>query len=489
MTAFNFSDYDYEDTSPRLTKKDVAVATKMKAKEPAFNFDDYDYGEASADNQSQFQDVGYGLQLPNISKIDTSIKGMLQNIPNIGKSLGNAAIKGGIEGINKLGETVSPSGQPPELLQQMQQQQKPQQNISEVLDKYLPSGDNFVESAVRRGLKEAPSLLSLPGGGSLPKAIAAGFAGEGAKELGLPEWAQTAVEITTLVGPDLVKKLLETGKDAELIKFMRSFGMSDEQITPLITSDFRKKWLSKLTPKGESTQAAIKSAKEGLGSIYESISKGPSAAIEISEKQNGKMINGIMDFFSNKLDRETQSKILPDLNDLLNNKITPNTIMNFWKDLNQNYKIGKEQLNSLKGPLLDAIKSVSPELAKYFTTVNTLYGKYADIAKKLKPSIADNIVSAAEALGLGGGFIKGMFFGDFSYFAGVATEQALRNLAKEFLLNPKYQQLSRKMVVALNQNKGPLAQKLTKEMLGLVKDKSPEIYDAIVSKEISSDQI
>lgn len=484
MTAFNFSDYDFEDTTPAPTKKAAAVASKMKPKETAFNFDEYDYGEPSIEKGADYVDVGLGLQLPNPEQANTSIIGMLKNAPNIGKSLGNTLLKGGIEGINKLGESVSPSGQLPELLQQ---QQTPQQNISQVLNEYLPSNDNYIENSLRRGLKEAPSMLAFPTGGSLPRTIAAGFAGEGAKELGLPEWAQTAAEITALIGPDITKKLLATGENKQLIEFMRNRGMTDEQIAPLIQSEFKQKWLSKLTPKGEPTQQIIKGAKEGLGNIYETIKSHPDAAIEITEKQNGKLINGVMDAFSG-MDRETQAKILPDLNDLLNNKISTNSLMNFWKDINKKYKLGKEELNLLKKPLLGAIESVSPELAKDFTTVNSLYGKYASIAKKLKPNIADNIVSAAEALGLGGGLIKGLFFGDFSYFTGVAAEQAVRHLAKEMLLNPKFQQLSRKMVVALNQNKGPLAQKLTKEMLGLVKDKVPEVYDVILAKEISNDQ-
>lgn len=391
-----------------------------------------------------------------------------KNLQNINRDIA----KGVVGGVTKLGRMMGPL-----------ESNKKEQSQKEVLEEVLPSEKSFIGSSLRKGLELAPSVLGFPGGGAisnLPKSILAGFLGEGAKELGAPEWAQTAAELTAYIGPDITKKLLASGKDKDLIQFMKQHGLTDKQITPLIQSDFKKRWLSKLSAKGESTKETLQSTKEGLGEIYQTIQTSPLAGKEIGELQNGKLINNIKTILED-LPRELQDKIFPDLQDLLNNKITGKSLMNFYKDLNSKYSIPKKQLQRLKEPVKNALSSISTELGKEFETVNHLYSKYADIASKLKPSISDELVKAAEFLGLGGGLIKGLFFGDFRYLQGILGENAFRKLAKNMLINPNYQQLSRKMTLALNANKPALAQKTMQEMQDLINKSDPEIASKLFS--------
>ena len=375
-----------------------------------------------------------------------------KNLSSGTKGIGNALASGGIKGVVKLGESVSKAGDEKGIERE------------KLIEEKLPFEKTLINRSAASAAEELPSLVSFPGSISnvIPKAITSKFLGESAKDLGLPEWAQSALEITTFLGPEFTKKILSQGKNKEIIDFMKQQGMTDKQIAPLITSEFRKKWLSRLTPKNESTKNILTKTKEGLGKIYETIKGAPKAGKEISEAQNGKLINSIQGALS-EMPRETQTKIQADLTDLLNNKITPRSLMNFFQDVNKKYTLSKQELGQLKGPIKNAINSISPDIAKDFEVVNSLYSKYSAISKNLKPSIASDLVKAAETFGIAGGAAKALLFGDPSFLTIFATEQGIRHMSKQFLLNPRFQQLSRKLVQAMNDNKPAVVQAIMKE--------------------------
>lgn len=392
----------------------------------------------------------------------------LNQVADYGKTI----LKGSIEGLGRLGRIMGPLETEKNTSQQLEEQ-------TQNLDALLPTQEGYIQNSLRRGLREAPSILSFPGSGLQAggRSILAGFAGEGAKELGFPEWAQTAAELTSYIGPDITKKLLEKGSNAELIAAARKLGLSDEAITPLMQSEFKQKWLAKLSPKRGATQKALQKTKSELGDAYGMLQKSEGAGLEITEKANGTLINELYSIL-NEMPREIRGKIEKDLKDLLTNKITGNTLMNFYKDVNSLLKGNTKQLSLLKDPIKKAISSVSPELSKDFEFVNKLYSKYSSISSKLKPNLTSDIISAAEALGVFGGTL-GVAFGHYPTLVGILGEQAAKKLAQQMLINPKFQQISQKMVVALNQNKYGLAQKLTSELRDLVKKYSPEMADEI----------
>lgn len=382
------------------------------------------------------------------------------------KEYGKTILKGTAEGVGKLGRAFGPSDLNPHALEEQ----------TANLNKLLPTEDeSFGQKALRRGLNEAPTAMAT-GGASLlssgARALAAGVLGQGAEELGAPEWVQTAAELTAYLGPDITKKLLSAGKDKDIIDAARKFGLTDEQITPLIQSDFKQKWFSKLTPRRGETEKALVNTYEGLGTAYNGLAKGERAALEIAEKDNGKLINGLFEKL-NEIPREIRGKIEADLDDLLNNKITGRSLINFWKDINSKHSADKAHLGTLKEPIKEALKSVSPQLEKDFEMVNKLYSRYYPIAKKLKPNIGTDIVGAAEALGIMGSGI-GIVFGHYPSIAAIVGEQGARHFAKNMLINPRFQQLGKKMVVALNENKYTIAKKVIEEMRDLISKYDPE---------------
>jgi len=442
MNDFDFSSYDFEDTTPVKSKK--INSEKPSSKKIDFDFEAYEVPEQKEE------------------------KSYFQNIQDYGKTI----LKGGAEGLSRLGQVMSP-------LQDIHGASDSDQfeKQTENLDVLLPTEDeSFGQKSIRRGLNQAPTALAFPGSaaGAGGRALLAGFAGQGAEELGLPEWAQTAAELTAYIGPDVTRKLLEKGKNSDIIKEARRLGLSDEQITPLIQSEFKQKWLSKLAPKRGSTQAALSNTKSGLGNIYESIETSPIAHKPISSEASKKFTDSLEKQFI-KLPREIRDKVERDAQDLLGSEINGNTLINFWKDLNSHYGPGKEKLGILKEPIKNAIKSISPEMGKDFDTVNALYSKYSGIASKLKPSIASDIVSGAEAVGLLGSF----FTGNFPLLSSIVGEKAARKLAQQMLINPRFQQLSSKGISALNENKFMIVKKtsdaLAKEIAKIDKDAAKKI--------------
>lgn len=118
------------------------------------------------------------------------------------KDYGKTILKGAVEGVSRFGTALGPL-QPRAVTEQQLEGQ------TEALDTALPTDEGFGQKAIRRGLKETPTAMAFPGSNVAQmgtRSILAGFAGEGAKELGAPEWAQAAAELTAFIGPDITKK-------------------------------------------------------------------------------------------------------------------------------------------------------------------------------------------------------------------------------------------------------------------------------------------
>lgn len=389
----------------------------------------------------------------------------LSSVSDYGKTI----LKGAAEGLGRLGRVMGPLQTDKSTSEQLEEQ-------TESLDKLLPVEEDFGQRSIRRGLRELPTALSFPGStaATLPRAIAAGFLGEGAKDLGAPEWAQTAAELTAYIGPDITKKLLESGKDKDLIQAGRKLGMSDEALTPLLQSEFKQKWLSKMTPRRGSTQSSLSKSKSELQKTYGELQKSSAAQGELSFGSSQGLINSIEDKLF-EMPSGVRSKISADFKDLQSRPITGDSLINFYVDINHEAGKNAKQLSLLKEPIKNALKEINPSLAKDFDTINTLYSKYYPIAKRLEPNLMTDIVGASEAIGL----LASLTTGYYPFFLKIAGEKTARKVAQQLLINPRFQQISKKMVVAMNQNKYQMVKKLSDLMSHEMRKTSPEVADKL----------
>lgn len=397
----------------------------------------------------------------------------LEKIPLLKEKieLGKTILKGTAEGLQKLGQMIGPSN-PYDVKAGRQTPEK----FTQELEKALPGEEEtFIQKGMRRGLGQMPSAIAFPGSvfTNIPRSIVAGFLGESGKELGLSEWAQSALEITGYLGPDLAKQIISKGSNKQIIDAGRKVNLSDEQITPLIQSEFKQKWLSKLSPKRGSTERALESTKKGLDESYGFLQKGEKAAKEISERSEGKLINSLRNSL-NEMPSGVRTKIKEDLDDLLANKITGRSLINFFVDVNHEIGSNSKQLSLLKDPIKKALKELSPELGEDFNMINKLYSNYFDIASKLKPNLASDIVSAAESLGILGGTLGFLTYGNYLPLSTFVGEKVARKLAQQMLINPRFQQIPSKMVNALNENKFNVVSELINEFGKEIKKYDPK---------------
>lgn len=385
-----------------------------------------------------------------------------------------SAGKGLLEGFQQLGRIMGPlqTGRPEEEIKK---------EFSESLDFLVPQNkENYVQRSLRRGAREAPTMLAFPGSqlSTLPRSIAAGFLGEGAKDLGLPEWAQTAAELTAYIGPDITKKLLETGKKAEIIKAAREFGLKDEQIAPLLQGEFKQKWLSKLSPKKGRSERVLKETKKGLDIAAETLQKGPEAAKPLNQKQTAAVLKELGEQ-GYKIASETRNKISQDMVEFLRKPITGDSLIELYRKVNKTLGPNAKEISLLKEPIKKAIGEASPELLKDFEKLNGLYEKYYKLAPKLKPTLTSEIVSAAESLGIVGSLLTGYY----PLLTKILVEQGAKITARELLLNPRLQQLSEKMLLALNENAYRIAAKAANEIYKEINKKDKNIKIQKISEE------
>ncbi|WP_042892025.1 hypothetical protein, partial [Anaplasma marginale] len=369
---------------------------------------------------------------------------------------GKTFLKGTAEGLGALGRTLGPTIEPKGTTQLLEEQ-------TEVLDRLLPTNEDFFQRGLRRGLKMAPSAAAFPIGGGLQglgRSIIAGFLGEGAKDLGAPEIAQTALELTAFIGPDVTKKLLTTGKSGELIKKGRELGLSDKQIAPLIQSEFKQKWLSKLSPRRGKTQEILSESKEGLSNAYEVLKGSKEGFGRTLSDSNLTNFQEKVGKILRDLPPQLEEKIRPALNKFNSRNPDVTALTNLHRDINFTFGPKSKQLQQLKAPIKEALSSISPQLASDFETVNQLYGKYAQIQKRLEPNLMTDLIGATKALQVMGGIA----FGYMPLLAEVAGQQVASKLSQQMLLNPRFQQIGIKIADAVQKNKFPIAIKSIREL-------------------------
>lgn len=413
--------------------------------------------------------------------------GILHELGEYGKS----AVKGFMEGLGQFGRALGPTGTSPEAeklaAQARQEKGLPQQAGPETYQKFLeeaiPTEGGFGPEALRRGAKNLP--LALTGGGpgqAIARSGAAGFLGETAKELGAPESVQAIVEAAPFVAPSLKKILLSEGKHKPTIDEARKFGLSDEEITPLIQGGKKIRTVGKLG-KGEKTDEAMKATKEALSNAYQTITANPIA-------HNQQMtIPAAQKFYSDiakrwyNMPHGVRDTVKQDTVDLIKGRQNIDRLINWWQDINWNLGPETKQLSLFKEPIKEAIESVSPEIAKDFESINKLFEKFHAASKILSPSISNQVLPASKAAAIG----AAMATGNSSFLTKIFGYVGAKKVAEQMLTNPRYQQLGLKMSKAVAQNKIPIAVKIAHSMGDLVMKTDKQIGEEL--KKVSEEDM
>ena len=350
---------------------------------------------------------------------------------------------------------------------------KTDEQIEDILNKVLPTQeDKFIERGLERGGRIAP--YAAVGGGNLAaqglKSVLGGLAGEGAKDLGAPPLVQALTEIAAMGAPSLGKKIVPTAKQAPLVEGARNLGLSEKEIAPLIQGEGKQKFLAKAAPKRGRTQAALQRSKGALGEVYGRLAGSETAQAKLSQNDASQVVDSINDVLE-KLPSGVRKTVHDDFMDLIKEGVSGSSLINFYQDLNHYIGKGERQLGLLKDPIQKGLSKISPQLGEDFALTNKLYGNYSKLASRLKPNLVGDLLQA----GRGVRIAFGITMGNFPLLAETMTESAAKNLAKEMLINPRFQNLGKQMASALNHSKWGVAKKIADSMGKEVKKIDPSV--------------
>lgn len=339
-------------------------------------------------------------------------------------------------------------------------------------EEMLPTRPEFLESGLERGGKLAGPVLvgaATGGGGLLPGLISSaigGFAGQGIEEAGGGPLLQALGEISPFAAPSLARKIIPaSAEQAKFLAFGRGKGLSEEQLAPLMPESAKKRFFGKLASSNENTQDILKGTREGLQNIFQSVERSPQAKQFLSQKELNKFAID-MNALGKKMPFNIRSQLKNDAKDLVNaakqkGGVSGEELMNFYHDISSRYNLGRSQLELFKNPIRSALKSINPEMASDFDTVNKMYQKSIQIGRILKPSQYEQLISLGEAYETGAA-IGGLDPGRLIKILGMV---GFRKFSEKMLTSPRLQNLIKKTQVAIEKNKLPLIKELGEQIL------------------------
>lgn len=346
-----------------------------------------------------------------------------------------------------------------------------EEKVSSFLEKKAPYSEEM-RPWEEYGERYAPQALTNP----LLAFVSAG-AGQLTKEAGGGPGLQALAEIGSFsiaqIGKALISKAVIPSKGLkDLYNFGKSMGMSESEITPLMQSKGKIKWLSRLSSKGEKTKGALASTKEALGGIVDKLKSQFGGKKILTAPQANKFANAVKNV-TKELPVEMRELVQKDAFELAKNGFSGEELMNFWKDLNYHISRGNRQLGLLKGPITEALKDINPKLADSFIKTNNLYSRYYNISKALKPTIYNELEKGGKTYLA----VKDLLTFNFKGLAGLGLYEGAKKTAENLLINPRYQSLTKKFISALNTRKMNQANILFQEMNKMIKKESPEMGD------------
>lgn len=398
--------------------------------------------------------------------------------------------KGGIDMAKMLPTLLKSGGIVPHLLfgksEKLQSLEEPYQRglgkAEEKVEEFLPTRPEFLESAVERyGKLEGPALLTaLTGGGAaLPSTLAltgvGALAGQGVEELGGGPLLQAAAEIGPQILPSLAKKIIPSNTEQKAILALgRKYGLSEEQLAPLMPETSKKRFFGKFAQTGERTKDVAKSTKQGVQEIYNKL-ESSSEAKQFLSPQDRQKFAVEMSAIGKKMPHAVRAQITNDAADLVKSAaakggITGEELMNFYHDISSRYNVGRAELELFKGPIKNALRAINPKLATEFETVNRMYQKSLQIGRLLKPGEFEQLISLGEAYELGAS-VANLDPNRLSRILGLL---GFRKFSQEMLTNPRLQNLIHKAQTSISTRKIPILKQVGEQIIREYQEKESE---------------
>lgn len=410
------------------------------------------------------------LDQPDVASAGASYFSDLDKEPSKARSLISAPIKGLIKGAAKFSPLPSFGPVGTKLGTRITEQMLPTRpgEAEEVLEF---AGENIPAVALGEGGFAKKGLQALSGA----------VAKKTAKDLDLPEWAQELIGTAGMAGPDIAsafkgKKLLPGPKQKNMVEFLRSKGLSDTDITPIIQDKKKLSLFSKAAGKFEKKDPWLKGIQEKIGGIYEDI-RG-------TGKQSGYLEGkDLVDFekaFHEKLQkvpRMYRGLVQKEVDDLMSNPIDFTELHDFKKAINAivgDVEGGKAAIGILKEPLEKAQAKMNPALYSELKQTDKAYSQLMDFTEKMTKKNWDHLIS----LGQAGEALYAMLTLNPVALKGAGLAFLTKGASKRILSDPRLQSMHRKIWKSFLENKIPQALKYAQLLEDQIKDDSESIESA-----------
>src|SRR5690606_11141990 len=373
----------------------------------------------------------------------------------------SATPKGAIKSLESIGELLNipvdslTNMLSPELAER---KKKFKTQREEWVEKALPTLEGPVEDMLQFAGEQLPFVATGPGG-ALAKggaAFAGGLAKKGAKEVGLPEWAQDLASGVGIAAPGLAKAALSkvikpSAAQKEVVDFLRSKGLSEKQITPIIQDEKKLAALSKVAFKYPEKSPFIREIRDNLGSLYEQVySKGAQKALgdqglSIFTSDLNKALQSLNPRYRDALKKEVEL--------LFSEPITFKSLAEFEHAANDALRGmtgGKRSIGVLKDVAKKTMKYLDPALSKEHEMVNKSYAQLANFTEHMTKKQADSFLKL-EKINPGIAAAVSLNFAAFPKLG--LTAAAAPYVARKFLTSPRLQRLHAKMFSEMEKGK------------------------------------
>ena len=147
------------------------------------------------------------------------------------------------------------------------------------------------------------------------------------------------------------------------------------------------------------------------------------------------------------------------INDIINNGSSPKQIIGTWRSMNKIGQ-GKTALRRLEEPLLEAIESVDPQIAKDLQSTNALYSKYISNLKEISPTQFNAFVDAGELQQVLSAVFAPQTKSLPEKILNVIGLKALRRLSSAMITDPRAQSLARNFGQAVRDGRSCISQSI-----------------------------
>lgn len=345
---------------------------------------------------------------------------------------------------------------------------------AEQVEQFLYDIDKKYDQA--RGLKARPKEAEGPisktaasigqgaGQGAVfgPWGMGAGAVGAAAKEgalaAGVPEeyadYIEALAPLAFDAGKSIAKKTFTTGnktRNDTLKLLMEEAGLSEEQAAKIILASENPIHL-KTGGVGQKSVEELKKTQGAIGESmerqYESSKKLPTPTEGAQAKFEEEVRKTVDRWKNSALPTETKEALIKKGEELLQKlekgHLTPETIIDTWRDVRQWEKAGAPDVNKIKEPLFKALESTDPAFAKNFKELNEFYAKASSALDGVKnATVLGMSPNKIVNIGTGAGAIYGLAYGaatgDYSYLKYAVGAAGLKKAIAMAATSPRIQ--------------------------------------------------